>query len=132
MSRRTAKPADTVAVPAQLPLSLSLPNFRRLTDKPHNAVYTDLAAGEYDSIVFGARRFIDLASYREYVERCRTGEQRDPAEKRAAQRAYQKSLRGPGGCAAARARGGLKRNKGSVSAARGVTAAIPVLSRPRS
>jgi hypothetical protein len=129
MPRR--KPFDSVAVAAPLPLTASLPDFLRLSGKSHNAVYEDLAAGEYDSVVFGARRYIDLTSYRAYVERCRTGEERDPAAKRAAQRAYRRSLRGPGGRNAARARRGISRNKVAVRAARAVESAVPVLARPR-
>jgi hypothetical protein len=106
-----------------------MPAFRRLSGKNHNSVYKDLEDGEYDSVTFGARRFIDLASYRSYIERARTGEERPPAEKRAAQRAYQKSLRGPGGQNAARAREAIRRSRGAVSAERGIEPAI--LARPR-
>jgi hypothetical protein len=130
MSRRPEKPPlDTLAVAPPLPLTATLPSFRRLSGKGHNAIYKDLEDGEYDSVVFGTRRYIDLASYRAYVERARTGEERDPVAKLAAQRAYRKSLRGPGGRNAARARTGIRRNKGA-SAERGVEA-VPALARPR-
>jgi hypothetical protein len=63
-----------------LRLTVAMTDFRRLSGKSHNAVYRDLAVGEYDSVVFGTRRYIDLASYRAYVERCRRGQPRDPGE----------------------------------------------------
>jgi hypothetical protein len=131
MSRRPEKPTplDTLAV--ALPLTATLPNFRKLSGKGHNAVYKDLEDGEYDSVVFGTRRYVDLASYRAYVERARTGEERDPVAKLAAQRAYRKSLRGPGGRNAARARTGIGRNKGAASAERGVESAALILARPQ-
>jgi hypothetical protein len=131
MPRRPERPPlDTLAVPSPLPLTATLPSFRRLSGKGHNAVYKDLADGEYESVVFGARRYVDLASYQAYVERCRTGQEREPAEKLAAIRAYRRSLRGPGGRNAARARTGIGRNKGAQSTERGAEA-IPALARPR-
>jgi hypothetical protein len=108
-----------------------MPAFRRLSGKNHNRIYKDLEDGEYDSVTFGARRFIDLQSYRDYVERARTGQERDPAAKRAAQRAYQKSLRGPGGQNAARAREAIDWGKVRGRAKRGAAAAVPVLTRPQ-
>jgi hypothetical protein len=111
-------------------MTASMPDFRRLSGKGHSVIYRDLEVGEYDSVVFGARRYVDLASYQAYIERCRTGEEREPAEKLAAIRAYRRSLRGQGGRNAERARKGIGRNKGAASAERGVEA-VPVLARPQ-
>jgi hypothetical protein len=107
-------------------------NFRRLSDKQHSVIYRDLENGEYDSVVFGSRRYVDLVSYRAYVERARLGLERDPDEKRAAQAAYRRSLvNNTGAKNAARARRAIGKNRRVVNAERGEKAVIPALARPQ-
>lgn len=52
----------------QLGYSLPLPRWREIERLSNTRAYELLASGEVDSIVIGSRRFIIVASWREYLE----------------------------------------------------------------
>jgi hypothetical protein len=130
---RTPEPPAAVPQFRPEPVTLGMTRFKRLSDRSHNTVYEDLSRGLYDSILIGSRRFILLPTYYAYIERLRLGQQRDPAETRAAIRAYRKSLLDSRGAVnAARARRAIGRNRGAPNTKHGEKAVIPALARPRS
>jgi hypothetical protein len=87
----------------------------KLAGISHNSGYALLHAGEVDSITAGFSRLIVIASWAAYIERQRSGHERDPVERAAAISAFKKSLAGRGGHQAARAR---ERKRPVASAAR--------------
>jgi hypothetical protein len=129
---RTPPPPAAVAQFRPEPVTIGMTGFKRLSDRSHNTIYEDLSHGRYDSILIGARRFILLPTYFAYIDRLRLGQQRDPAETRAAIRAYRKSLLNSRGAVnAARARKAIGRNRDAAGAERGAATAVAVLARPQ-
>jgi hypothetical protein len=87
--------------------------FEEITGYGHNKNYSLLSTGKVDSYVTETgRRLVVVSgssgSWEAYLDRLRTGQQRDPAEKAAAQLAYKLSLKHSGAANAARARGELR------------------------
>jgi hypothetical protein len=105
----------------------SIAGFKKITGHGHNRIYSGLlSTGEVDSyITETGRRLVVVSgssgSWEAYLERLRTGQQRDPVEKAAAQLAYKRSLKHAGARNAARARGELhdKRRRPRIRMTRG-------------
>jgi hypothetical protein len=87
---------------------------------PFGVMQKLIRTGELDTFIMGDRyRYVVLSSWREYLERAQRGEQRDPAAKAAAVKAYRDSCRRSAGAAsAARARTGWGSDHGKKPLAR--------------
>jgi hypothetical protein len=139
MSRTPSK--ILVAAPPLNPIicTAPMPDFGKITGYGHNRNYGLLSTGEVDSFVTETgRRLVVISgspgSWEAYVERRRTGRERDPAEKAAAILAYKQSLKHSGARNAARARDELhdKRKRGLVTRGDSTTPAPTVAVRSRS
>jgi hypothetical protein len=63
-------------MPLDLPITTTIPEFKRLSGIGRSRIYELLDAGELESVHVGARRLIVVDSYRRLLERLQAAETR--------------------------------------------------------